>query len=211
MLIRDRTRARVARDLLWHAVLGYVFDSIQRGDLAPLITIGLRRDQLQRLSSMSIGDLTEAMVSDDGVIQLRVDPDRLEALISTVERRRARNEVMTRCIQLGAPAAMMEKLFGLKDKEYRRRQVMNGVRNPVGRPPVASVDTAEAIYRAWEEQGERVSASALVQVAEQTGLPLHTIWRELSTHPRFSQQPTDGAIARDPLSAPAKEASQWTR
>jgi hypothetical protein len=190
---QEREERRSARgavnDMLWSAVLNYIFASLQSGDFGPLRKIGLTTQQMQRLASMSLADVMLAIRSGESVVHLRIDADRLDAVMQTVERRRGRDQLIQRCIQLGAPPAMMQQLFDIGGKEFRRLQQRYGVSSPVGRPAHPDPETVEAIYDAWEASGARLTGGELVRIAEETNRPLHTVWREITAHPQLLQRP----------------------
>jgi hypothetical protein len=182
----ERSIARgTIEELLRHSVWSYVFALIQNGDGTLLRKIGIGAEHLRRLSALSIQDLQRAIQSGDEVVQVRIDADRLEEVMLLLERGRVREQLLERCIRLGAPWPMMKTFFAMKHRDFRDLQARYDVHSPAGRPPHPSPEVAERIYRNWEEAGRRMTAAGLVRVAEETGLPLHVVWREVSYHPEW--------------------------
>ena len=77
---------------------------------------------------------------------------------------------------------MLRALFGLNSREYSRLRRTLTMTPAVGRPREADEKSSRHLWEVWQKHGEpeypdQLEPELFLELAEETGLALRTIWR----------------------------------
>ncbi|HSH28955.1 MAG TPA: STY4526/YPO1902 family pathogenicity island replication protein [Thiohalobacter sp.] len=166
---------------LTHAALRYITACLIECDWSALRDMEIGPREAQALQDISLTELIQLERRLAGhVLQVKVDRAAFWAVMDQIRDEGRHRQLRLDLIRLGAPAEMMQALFGMPVKEYTAARRVLGAPPTVGRPPEPSEEEARAVWLAWEQLGQAPSLSpspAWLDIAEITGLPLRLIWR----------------------------------
>lgn len=163
----------------------------------------LRRDQAQRLSTMTTADLIELGTLGGHCIDIRINQTALDEVLRLIDRHRGQRDLINRCLLKDAPRSMMSYFFGLTGKRYTRFRQALCVPVRCGRHAGADEKANEQIFRLYTERGRSFTPETLLYIAEHLDLPLRTVWdavNNLHKDQKASNSPAPG-ITRFPQPA----------
>ena len=183
--MRDDSRS-AARTQLLQAILLYVGACVREPNRRPTPALPLRVDQAQRLARLTTTDLVRFGELVSRCVRVDIDAQALDDVLSQVETRRRRDELIERCIRAHAPREMMQAFFGLSRHRYARLRELLAIPNGRGRARRPTETLEQRIHEAWITSDRSWSAQRLLHIAEQLGASLRVVWAELKhrrSHP----------------------------
>jgi hypothetical protein len=178
-----------------HAAIRYALACMLDGNWHALREMGFGHRECEALQAMNLADLAalERCLSAH-VLKIELDRPRFWAALAEVRRERDTAQVRTELIKRDAPAGMLRALYGMGDKEYTRLRRHLGVPCGVGRPLELDPDAAWALSEVLHRYPPVLSATDWLAIADESGVPLRTLWRE---HKRWQSPPARPAGAVD--------------
>ncbi len=180
---RNNNRTELNACLLRRAIEAY--NSNDPNQLAEMQAMGFDTALLERISQTTSEVFTQICAFD--IIEVRLDPRRVELLCEFAEREKDARKLINRLIELGASQSMLHELVGLDPREFRNRRKMLGLPAAAqGRPADLTDEQADRLYHALRHGPEDFPGplERYRYLGEETGLPLAQIW----THLRMNEE-----------------------
>lgn len=164
------------------AVLLYAARCRQEGDTRALRAMNFGIDELAAVEELGLVDLTRAHQLRAHCLDIRLDRAAFWPMIGRLKQWRSSEQLQQSLVCADAPADMMRALFGMDAKEYTRSCRELGVRPTMGRPTEPDEMTEKQLWDAWQalNNGAPVSAEQFLQLSEQTGVNVRTVWRMIN-------------------------------
>tara|TARA_R110002124_G_scaffold5786_11_gene36329 strand:+ start:4809 stop:5345 length:537 start_codon:yes stop_codon:yes gene_type:complete len=116
-------------------------------------------------------------------LSIEVDTTALQRQLSELEVLREEKELEDKYLFMGAPLALMQRLFGTHAADFSRRRSALSIRGVgTGRPPACDEDTELRIWKLWETHQGVEERLRFIKVAEDAGIDLHMIWSALKPY-----------------------------
>ncbi len=166
------------------AVLQYAARCLKEGDLAALRDMKFGAREIEGLSSIYILDMYHMEGLRMHCLDIKLNPVVYWPLIESLRRMRESEDDIHRLIVQDAPREMLRALFGLNPREYSRLRRTLTATPAVGRPRGADEESSRRLWEALQEHGEpeypdQLEPGFFLELADETGLTLRTIWRML--------------------------------
>lgn len=171
-------------------VLAFAGQLAAEGRYAVLLGMGVRQDQIPRLSNLSFADIAMmgASVLSAALIHARIDADVLDIVFRNLDRTQREMEGIRRLIGAGASQCLMHELTGMDGDRYAQFRRVLGLHGSGGGRPrellrgeatAAEVAEAERIWTLWQASSDREEVERWLWVHDQTGHSLRLIERVL--------------------------------
>lgn len=170
--------ARFIAVLLQSAVERY-----KSGDMEMANSLNLSADILSRLDTLSlhhIQTMASKYVSRTEITSfLSFDNQMMESLLAQAENQLDRETQIRSFVELGASKVMMNDLFGIRSQRFTSLRNFYGAADTRSRRLELTSEQELAVYHAWLDSIETPDyCRRLLDVTEQTGLPLTSVYRE---------------------------------
>lgn len=163
-------------ELVFH-ILRYVTETLAEGDIHAVLDLGLRLDQITRLQQITLRDLYHLSRVRTHFLDVAVDPACFDRVLDHIERNQRHDALQDDLIRQRAPLAMMRAFFGMTNAEYATRRRLLGLTGTgIGRPHAPSEADEHRIWQAWQEHARLPLEQRYLQVGDDTGIPLNTVW-----------------------------------
>ncbi|MAZ69132.1 MAG: DUF2857 domain-containing protein [Motiliproteus sp.] len=114
---------------------------------------------------------------------IQVDTTALQRQLSELEILRDEKELEDKYLFMGAPLALMQRLFGTHAADFSRRRSALSIRGVgTGRPPACDEATELRIWKLWDTHQDIEERLRFIKVAEEAGIDLHMIWGALKPY-----------------------------
>ncbi|BFM18703.1 DUF2857 domain-containing protein (plasmid) [Maricurvus nonylphenolicus] len=114
---------------------------------------------------------------------IEVDTSALERQLSELQTLRSEKELEDKYLFMGAPLALMQRLFGTHAADFSRRRSALSIRGVgTGRPPACDEATEMKIWKLWESYKHIEERLRFLKVAEEASIDLHMIWGALKPY-----------------------------
>ena len=166
------------------AALQYAARCLKEGDLAALREMKFGAREIKELSKVNILDMYHLEGLRMHCLDITLNRAVYWPLINSLRRMGASEEDIHRLIALDAPREMLRCLYGLNARTYSRMRRALTVTPTVGRPREADEETSRRLWEAVQAHGEPerpedLEGGFFLELADETGLSLRTIWRML--------------------------------
>jgi len=163
------------------ALLRYVAQCLEEGDLDSLAHLGLDRADAEAVAAFVFADLNYLGSSRFPLLhRTAINRDLLRRLIEHVRQLRVLKELRDEILALDAPHGMMHHFFGMDSTEYAERGRALGVIRLTGRPGEPREDEEAAIWKAYEglakDRDEGLTPEDYLSLHKATRVPLRTLW-----------------------------------
>jgi hypothetical protein len=138
------------------AIMKYLADRIDAGEVAPLIAAGLTPELVHALHHRSLRDLTRVAQDASVGFHLQLDSQRLTLAFLRLDAMQRDRELLEHFVRHGAPTPVLTRLFRVSHRELRalRRSLRRPKCERGGRPNLPDPATRERIHAAWAELAE---------------------------------------------------------
>ena len=92
-------------------------------------------EHAERIAKLTAADLVRIGGLAGRCVTFAIDGRALEEVFRRLDEKRARDELIERCVRHGAPRAMMQTFFGLSRHRYSRLRSLLAMPGTRGRPP----------------------------------------------------------------------------
>ena len=131
------------------AVLGTLSVEAERRGARSLNMPGLTEDKIERLRTLTAGELRALAAHRALPIRVVVDGKQLAETLSVVTRARREHELEDYFVRHGAPSRLMQRLFTMSRQTTHRRRGELGARLPPGRYRLPDKRARERICIEW--------------------------------------------------------------
>lgn len=154
---------------------------IKSGNLRRCEALGLTDNEIRLLNSLTIEDLHYLSHSPVSIITCQIHRENLRLLLTRAKEVHRQNQMIERCLKLGASIDLLNQYFGMTSLEVSARRRLAGIRGNAGRSQrLSDVQQAELWYR-WKEEGmpepdDPDCLQIMVSCAEKMDVSLTTVW-----------------------------------
>ena len=170
------------------AVLRFATRCLAEGDLPMLAELGFKRDDIERLQELCLGDLRHLAGIKGHMLKPLIDRDCFHKVLAHINHNRETEAVSHYLLQHDAPLDMMHTLFGMSGGEYAGRRRMLGIIGGIGRTREPSEAQELAVWKAYKartkDTTETLNLHDWVAIFKESNVPLRNIWQLIN---RWSQ------------------------
>lgn len=154
---------------------------IKSGNLRRCEALGLTDNEIRLLNSLTIEDLHYLSQSPVSIITCQIHRENLRLLLTRTKEVHRQNQMIERCLRLGASIDLLNQYFGMTSLEVSARRRLSGIRGNAGRSQrLSDVQQTELWYR-WKEEGmpepdDPDCLQIMVSCAEKMDVSLTTLW-----------------------------------
>lgn len=186
-------------------VLSYATRMLEEGDESLLLLMGFLPEEVRAIERLSLRHLRRLSELGTHFMDFRVDHACLTRVIAKLERDTQLDDVRDELLRAGAPHAMMAHYFGLTTTDCAVRRRVLEIDTPPGRPPKASEEALEQLWKVWREtQDIGDECRRYLKMADETGLPLSVIWPVVEEWKCLAQPAAPALRPHDTRSAPPR-------
>jgi len=174
---------------------------------------GFSRAQAEALSQMTVEELHRlSTLAANGALQIHVDRPDLDRLLAHIRSAQDERELQNELLVHGAPAELMQAMYGLTAADCAARRRLLGIAGREGgRPSNPSEAEEHAIWDAFERTGRVLCAQSFLEIAGITGIRLTSIWSLIKRWQseglipsELSQSAPSGLSKQDAVAEPAQ-------
>lgn len=173
-------------------VLAYIGQLAAEGRYAVLLGLGVRQDQIPKLSALSFHDIAimAASALSAALIHTSLDANVLDIVFRNLERSQLESERARQLILAGASQRLMEELTGMDGARYAQYRLILGLQGTGGGRPrellregstPGDLEGAGKIWQAWQASEDLEEAERWLWVHDTTGYSLRIIERVVRT------------------------------
>lgn len=157
---------------------------IKSGNLRRCEALGLTDNEIRLLNSLTIEDLHYLSQSPVSIITCQIHRENLRLLLTRAKEVHRQNQMIERCLRLGASIDLLNQYFGMTSLEVSARRRLSGIRGNAGRSQrLSDVQQTELWYR-WKEEGmpepdDPDCLQIMVSCAEKMNVSLTTVWNSV--------------------------------
>lgn len=164
------------------ALVIYAMRCVQDGETDTLARMGFGPAEVASLAGLRFGDLKRIERLRSDFLNIRVDRAAFADLIRRIRGDAFSMEWEHVLIRAEAPYDMVRCLFGTSNRRFTKLRQLLGV-SRVGRPRCLTEAEAAAVWRLIRrrlaESGRGILVPAdYLDISQQCGIPLRTVWRE---------------------------------
>ena len=164
------------------ALVIYAMRCVQDGEMDTLARMGFGPAEVATLAGLRFGDLKRIERLRSHFLDIRVDRAAFSDLLDRIRGDGFSTEWEHALICAAAPFEMMRCLFGTTNRKYTTLRQSFGV-SSVGRPRDPTEAEAAAVWRQIVHRRRTFGRETLLpadylDISQQCGLPLRTVWRE---------------------------------
>ena len=154
------------------AIMKYLADRIDAGEVEPLIAAGLAPELVGALRHRSLRDLTRVAQDASVGFHLQIDGQRLTLAFLRLDAMLRDRELLEHFVRHGAPTPVLTRLFRVSHRELRalRRPLRRPQCERGGRPNLPGAATRERIHAAWAELAAAGKTDASERIRERERL-----------------------------------------
>ena len=184
--------------LLMQSFFVYVSRCLQELDSQAIRRLGLRHDQIQRISKMTTQELMHLGSMGGHCLSIKVDASCLDDVLSVLDTRLDHQALVEDCIRHDAPRVMMECFFGLSSRQYTKLRELCGMPPHAGRHKQATPEQASDIFDLWDSHQHGYSARVMLLMAVRLELSLRIVWDEFQVARGTDRVPRRSDSAPEP-------------
>lgn len=158
-------------------------DLYKKGDMQMANSLNLPPDMLSRLDSL--GHRHVQALANKYVARTEIDsffsfhPETMGTLLDQAENQVERESMIRSFVEQGASKAMMNDLFGIRSQAFTSLRNIYGVSESRSRRVELTPEQELSVYHAWLNSiGTPDYCRRLLDVTQQTGIPLTSVFRE---------------------------------
>ncbi|WP_099350923.1 DUF2857 domain-containing protein [Erwinia amylovora] len=168
--------SQAANGLLMQLVM-----DIKSGYLRRCESLGLEREEMQMLQSLSLEELHYLANSGVAVINVSINHGNLSSMLIRARMELMRMQRIDRALALGGSIELMQVFFGLGSTDVAARRRVTGIDVRPGRGNSLSDDDNAEIWRLWQKSAVEDANSAdgldvMMLAAEQLDVSLTSVW-----------------------------------
>ena len=146
-------------------------------------TGNLPDELIDTISKLNLAEQHSIIHRAHRFLVIQIDTSALQRLLSELEVFRDEKELEDKYLFMGAPLALMQRLFGIHAADFSRRRSALCIRGlGTGRPPACDEATELMVWRLWESHQSLDERLRFIKVAEDASIDLHIIWGALKPH-----------------------------
>ncbi|EOU0223007.1 TPA: DUF2857 domain-containing protein [Proteus mirabilis] len=154
---------------------------IKSGNLRRCEALGLTDNEIRLLNSLTIEDLHYLSHSPVSIITCQIHRENLRLLLTRAKEVHRQNQMVERCLRLGASIDLLNRYFGMTSLEVSARRRLSGIRIGVGRSQSLNDEQKAELWHRWKEAGmpepdDPGCLQVMVLCAEEMNVSLTTIW-----------------------------------
>ncbi|CAM3837372.1 hypothetical protein BS639_17315 [Rouxiella silvae] len=190
--------AQATNSLLTQLVL-----DLKSGYLRRCESLGLKRDHMQMLLSLTLEDLHYLSNSHVSVMTFNIDYAILERMMQQSRLELKRLESIDRALSLGSSIELMQHYFGLSTAEVAARRRIAGIEVRAGRIHVLSDEKDAEVWKLWQQNNSSdvdtsQGLASMMQIAEQMDVSLTATWHAIHNwHRTQNDEPSISAVRID--------------
>ncbi|HEC11771.1 MAG TPA: DUF2857 domain-containing protein [Acidiferrobacteraceae bacterium] len=166
-------------DLIYN-VLTAVSKAHAEGKAALVERYGFTRAQAETIARLSAHELHRLSDPKLKLFNMHMDPDALDHMLIHMQKEERHRALQDRLLFLGAPAPLMQELFGWSAQDCAdRRKALDIAGADTGRPRRTTEKEDQAIWKSWNGSLGMTKAERYETVASETGLRLNLIWAQV--------------------------------
>jgi len=165
---------------LVYDVLSAVSRAHAEGRARTVERYGFSPEQAEKIARLSAHQLHRLANTGLNLFDISVDNRRLDHILKNIRQERAERALQNRLLMLGAPAELMQALYGWSHQEVAdRRRSLNIAGADSGRPRRASEAEEIHIWKSWHGSTGMTDAERFETVASETNIKLNVIWGQI--------------------------------
>lgn len=164
---------------LVQAAITYIVSACADRDVQAIRQIGIREDQIARLTKFNAQDLLANFDLAGAPVDVRIDDEAFDAWLVAIERAKQTDELLMRCVAAEAPYPMMAYFFDISTRQFKKLYDFAGINPATGRTPRADPDSSLAIYNEIVSHVGDISAQDILDISERCGAEVRIVWKEM--------------------------------
>ncbi|NOZ10846.1 MAG: DUF2857 family protein [Gammaproteobacteria bacterium] len=166
-------------DLIYN-VLTAVSKAHAEGKAALVERYGFTRTQAETIARLSAHELHRLSDPKLKLFNMHMDTDALDHMLVHMQKEERHRALQDRLLSLGAPAPLMQELFGWSAQDCAdRRKALDISGADTGRPRRTTEEEDQAIWKSWNGSLGMTKAERYETVASETGMRLNLIWAQV--------------------------------
>jgi hypothetical protein len=171
---------RAHNQALVYDVLSAVSRAHAEGRARTVERYGFTPAQAEKIARLSAHQLHRLANTGLNLFDISVDGRRLDHILKSMRQERAERALQNRLLMLGAPAELMQALYGWSHQEVAdRRRSLNIAGADSGRPRRATEVEEMQIWKSWHGSTGMTDAERFETVASETNIKLNVIWAQI--------------------------------
>jgi len=180
---------------LTSAIMLYAIRCLAEGDQSALRSMNFGPREVVALREMNLGDMCHIETLRAHCLRIALNREVYWPMVAHVRNRRESEELQRALISADAGQEMMQTFFGMGGREYVRLRRMLMVETISGRPPEPNEEDTQKLWDAWRQRTEgrehgMLSAQEYLDMHEETGISLRSIWSQTSRWGEYGPLPT---------------------
>ncbi|WP_127958601.1 DUF2857 domain-containing protein [Serratia microhaemolytica] len=173
--------SQAANGLLMQLVL-----DLKNGYLRRCEALGIAREEMQMLLSLSLEELHYLSNSEVSVVSVSIDHNNLVSMLQRARQEQQRMQRVDRALALGASIELMQTFFGLTSSDVATRRRIAGISARSGRSSTLGDEESAEIWRQWKKSEVKDAESldgleVMMLAAEQLNIPLTAVWHAVKS------------------------------